>query len=339
MSRVTRTEVKVVLLVLAGLGLLEVGMRGIEARLSKDVAHLRAFPEIAESLEDETAPTDLKVLFLGNSLTRHGVAPEVFREEVGSQGVAIATACVHPDNTALADWYYAYLNFFEREDRLPDVLIIGFEGGHLRDAPTRHPNRLARYYDCRTDNRDDLVRFDLPTFEDRAAFLLAGHSAMYSNRDRIERRVLDLLIPGYRDGIQQLNHYQVSETERRAPTPQYDRLRKLIEHTKRAGVDLILAAMPIADPYQLDAELLEVVAETGTRLIDCRNVPGMVPDMFPDGIHMTAEASQIYSSYLAHQLPWRTLAERHARRERQLADAAPRLRQSTDAARPIRQTR
>jgi len=303
-------EWKVLMVVAVGLAVGELGMRAIETRLSIDVDHLKNFPAIAQALREDAAPDELRVLFLGNSLTRLGVDQDVFKQSAEVDGRKIHTAKMNPDNTALAEWYYAFGNFFADPQRAPDVLIVGFEGGHLRDHPSRHPARLAHYY-CDANDWQDLRQFDLHGFEDAAGYWLARWSAMYSNRDRVERRLLDELIPGYRDGMQIVNQRQSAEADQQTAIqrPTYHRLREFIARAREHGVRVILAAMPIADRYELDPELLDVVDETGIELVDCRDVPGIRPEMFPDGIHMTPEAAERYSRYLASVLPWSRLME------------------------------
>ncbi|MFG0336296.1 MAG: hypothetical protein ACF8TS_23300, partial [Maioricimonas sp. JB049] len=310
LKRFIGSEWKVLLVVAVGLAAGELGMRAIETRLSIDVDHLKSFRTIAQALREEADPDEARVLFLGNSLTRLGVDQQVFEQFAEADGWKIHTAKMNPDNTALAEWYYAYGNFFADPERAPDVLIVGFEGGHLRDHPSRHPARLAHYY-CDANDWQDLRQFDLFGFEDAAGFWLARWSAMYSNRDRIERRLLDELIPGYRDGMQIVNERQTADAEAAAlqSRPTYRRLREFIAMARAHDVRVILAAMPIAERYELDPELLEAIDGTGVDLVDCRTVPGIVPDMFPDGIHMTPEAAERYSRYLAGALPWSRLLE------------------------------
>jgi hypothetical protein len=300
LARLIGTEAKVVAVVLAGLLAGELGMRAVENRLSIDVGHLQSFDALASQLM--ATPDRPHVLFLGNSMTRYGITQAAFEQEfLNRAGVAPVTVKINPDNTALPDWYYAYKNYFYEQERRPDVVVIGFEGGHLRDQPTHHSGRLAQYY-CDAGDWSDLCRFDLPNFEERASYWLSAASAMYSNRDRLQRRVLDEFIPGYRNGIQELNSRQSQQARREAPAPAYERLRAFLKMTQQQGTEVIFAAMPIAAPYELEPQLLALLAEQQVRLVDCRHVPGIVPAMFPDGIHMTADAAQLYSRYLAEHL-------------------------------------
>ncbi|WP_013627266.1 hypothetical protein [Rubinisphaera brasiliensis] len=283
-------------------------------RLSKDIAHLRSFPDIASEVAAMNPEDGTRVLFLGNSLTRYGVDPQLYAEVCGNLfDSQVQAAKLNPDNTALADWFYAYRTHFSRADIHPDVVVVGFEGGHLRDAPSSHPARLAQYYTTYADWAD-LQRSEVNGFEDSASFLLSRYSAAYGNRDRIQRRVLDSVIPDYREGMDELNASLVAQTKEQIVEetgPGYQRLLEFIAQAEQDGVQVILAAMPVPQAYEFDAGLLEVVDSTSAVLVDCRNVPGMTEDMFFDGLHMDERGQKLYSQ---------TLAERSAPVLRQVAD-------------------
>lgn len=299
----THPEARVVAVLLASVLAGEAVLRSVAGRLSQDVQHLTRFEAIADEL---TAPADepepLRVLFLGNSLTRCGVDLDAFDPEAESAaGRPVVVRKLNPDNTAVADWFYAYRNYFAEQSRAPDLLVIGFQAEHLVDAPSNHPRRLAQFY-CDAGDWADLCRDDLRDFEARAEFLLAAQSSLVANRDRIERRVLDLVIPGYQDGLQTLNSRV--QARRTAPNRQrtYDRLARLLEMARAEGTQVVLAAMPVLTPYEIDPALYGVAAAHGATLLDCRNIEGITPDMFPDGLHMNAVAAACYSRHLAHVL-------------------------------------
>jgi len=304
-------EARVVACVLAAVVAGEAGMRLYGDRLSKDIRHLEEFDEIAARIAAPAQAGETRVLFLGNSLTRFGVDPEEFARAAAETGLGpVRVERMMPDNTALADWSYAYRAFLAGQDRRPDLLVIGFQGGHLRDARSHHPERLARYY-ARWEDLPELFQNDLPTFEARAGFGAAGASALLCNRDRIESRVLDRLIPGYQDNIQILNRrVQGTPSSQPAAPSTYLRLQALLETARAQGVQVVLAAMPIPDPYEIDPELPGLAQQHGAALVDCRRVPGIAVEMFPDGLHMNADASRLYTRFLAEQLDGRALMSR-----------------------------
>lgn len=293
-------EWRVVAVVAVVLGVVECVFHFGKHKLSKDVEHLQSFATLAERFV-QTPAVGPKVLFLGNSLTRYGVDETVFTETYSqAAGITPAPLKIVPDNTAVADWSYVFRNQFAQADLAPQVLVIGFEGGHLRDAPSRHPDRLAQYY-CSWNDWPELCQWDLPDFETRAAFVLEKCSSMVGNRDRVTRRALDTLIPGYRAGMDRINA-SLKGHGGATGVPSYDRLRTLIDTAQQYHVRVILAAMPVPEAYAFDAELLTVVKETGVNLVDLREVDGMQPAMYFDGLHMDAAGAKLYSTALAKQL-------------------------------------
>ncbi len=301
-------ELRVVAAVMGILLLCEVGMRLVETRLSKDTAHLREFPSIAQELvtNESTGP---RVLFLGNSLTRHGVDLPTFESAIESIGVndAFVTAA-HPDNTALADWYYLFKSHFADSQSAPDLVIIGFEGGHLRDAPSRHPGRLARYY-TGWQGAGEVLQRDYNHFGDRVDYLLSTVSSLYANRDRVNRRTLYTLIPGYPETAQKINEaivaknqHVVEPTGNEESSYTCNRLRDFVAHARSSGTHVVLVAMPVPYEYGFDPELLKAVDKLEIQLVDCREVEGITDDLFPDGLHMNEIAAKIYTEELARRL-------------------------------------
>ncbi len=297
---VRSAEWRVVAVVAVVLGLAECVFVVGRHRLSKDVEHLQSFGQLAANFGN-SAVSGPKVLFLGNSLTRYGVDEAVFANTFQAHaGVEPTALKIVPDNTAVADWFYVYRNQFAMAQRAPQILVIGFEGGHLRDAASRHPDRLAQYY-CSWNDWSELCARDLPDFESRAAFVLEKCSAMVGNRDRVTRRALDALIPGYREGMDRINASLKSHGTT-SPTPEYQRLRKLIALAREQHVQVVLAAMPVPEHYEFDAELLAVVQEAGISLLDLRQVDGITTAMFFDGLHMDAAGAKLYSAAIAKRL-------------------------------------
>ncbi len=284
--------------------LLELSIRIGGESLSKDIAHLRSFPEIAQKMADFDPGNGTRILFLGNSLTRHGVDQHAFAETVKEEvGLTVQSVKMNPDNTDLADWFYAYRTYFAKSGIKPDVLIVGFEGVHLRDAPSRHPDRLAQYY-CTWSDWPDLCKYDLKTFEDRVYFVFCKYSAAFGNRDRIQKRVLDKLIPDYRAGMDELNsrRNKSKKKEKKKKPLSFEKLQKLIAIADAQGTKIILAAMPVPEAYEFDAEFLEVVENSSAVLVDCRTVEGITLPMFFDGLHMDEQAAKLYSCELATKI-------------------------------------
>ncbi len=209
MRKFIGSEFKVIALVAVGLLLGEGAIRSSERWLSIDLTHLKSLDRLAKQAARPGSDGELQILFLGNSMTRYGVNPDVFVKAADDRThLPLTVTKINPDATKIADWYYLYRNFFHEKGRKPDLLIIGFQGDQLSDQPTQHINRLARFYDCRSDDWSDLTRWDLRTFEDVCSYAASCVSGLHGNRDRFDRRVLDLVVPHYREAVARINTVQ-----------------------------------------------------------------------------------------------------------------------------------
>jgi hypothetical protein len=297
-----RSELKVIALVLVVLAACECALRLREQSLSLDVRHIRQIPDISERL---ARGEGLHLLFIGNSMTRNGVEPEVIEREMGARGIApLRVERVFPDATALPDWYYAFNRYFPAPQRAPDVLVVCFASRDLEDSQPVHSWRLAQYY---TTPRDvpEVFREDIRDFDGRAEFLLSDLSVAFANRARVRDRALDLLVPNYRDAAQQINRSQQSasgEKQAHAPQPTYLRLARLGRLAASRGVRVILVAMPQRSDYGLDPGLQTAAEAAGMMLVDGRTGHGLRPDSYVDEMHLDAPGAAVYSHFLALQL-------------------------------------
>lgn len=302
------TEAKVIGFVLSTILVTEVVMRGLESRLSRDIVHLQQFQNIASRLESPGMENTRRILVVGNSLVREGILPEPFRKAVNEQlGCQIAVERFHPDNTALAEWYYAIDRFvISTNRRPPDAVMIVFQGSHLRDAPSRHINELGRFY-CGPNQLFDLATFDLLTLEQWLQFGLNSSSSALTNHARVERRVLDGIIPEYRLGIQELNRRSQTRTSQTKIPGSYKRLSKLIQSLQTRNIAVILVEIPIQNPSPFDPELVQLAIANKVLLVKASQLSTLTPNAFVDGIHMNSNAAEQYSRELAAAIDWRSL--------------------------------
>src|SRR5690606_4250107 len=109
-----RLDRRVLLLVFAALLVVELGVRVIEPRLSLDIRHIQAIPDIVSDVHESAGPS---VVFFGNSLTRAGVDLGVMASGLAPAGVERGgVAAVYPDDTTILDWIYVYEHYLARPD-------------------------------------------------------------------------------------------------------------------------------------------------------------------------------------------------------------------------------
>jgi hypothetical protein len=297
-----KTEAKVVALVLLVLLGCELVVRTREQYLSLDLKHIGEIPAISQNIA--AGQGLLRVLFIGNSMTRYGVDTGTFEREMQAQGIGpLRVEKVFPDATGLPDWYYAFKHYFVDAGHLPDVLIVSFAARDLQDDYAVEPTRLARYYSSSRDIPEVFSR-DVLDFDGRVEFLLSSISSSFANRTRVRTRVLDALVPDYRETAQQLNRdMNRGQSVKAASAPHtYVRLERLIQLASQRGVRVIFVAMPLREAYTLDPLVRKTVEEGGMTFVDCRDVAGLGRESYLDEMHLKPEGAAVYSQFLAHQL-------------------------------------
>lgn len=294
----SKNEVRVILAVLVVLFCCEILVRIEEPRLSLDVQHIHEIPTIVQRLSTKQSE---RVLFLGNSLTRAGVEPATIQLDLKPPlGKTLAVERVYPDDTTLSDWYYIYRAFVVNPHAEPDVVVVSFALDQLEDHSQMHVDRLGGYFGGWTTRRE-VFAYDLPGFGDRVEYALASSSRLFANQDRVRLRVLDFLVPHYRESAGKLNRIMQQTAEKKNGNRQsYIRLRRFIELVRGNGSKLFLVAMPTGGPeYQIPESLVETVRSEDAIFLDMRGVNGVD---YSDGYHLTAKGAKKYSAALAQGL-------------------------------------
>ncbi|HEX8652847.1 MAG TPA: hypothetical protein VF708_18670 [Pyrinomonadaceae bacterium] len=291
-----RTELKVLLLVVSALAVCELVVRVFERRLTVDVKA----PAISKRLSEAEGQ---RVLVLGNSLVRDNVNTDILETEMRAQGVrSIHIEKVYLMNTIVNDWYYAFKHHFVDAGRLPDVLVICFSYNHLEDA-TIHRPLIARYYSSLRDI-PQIFSEDIPDFNGRVEFLLSRWLASFTHRTDVERRILDTLIPYYRESVTRINDALTDEANKRRGVyqPGYRRFAQLLRMAQNRGVRVIVVAVPVANQYPINPQIKSTLEANVVTFVDTRKVEGLGKTSFVDGMHMNGDGANVYSRALAHHL-------------------------------------
>ncbi len=293
------------LAVAAFLCLLEVGARFAAPYLDRDRGHIHDFPRIAEELNQGEHP---QILFLGNSLTLHGLDKEIVKTELIELGINQPTIdWTVPVGTDVTDWIYIFEQYFEEENEIPDVIIVGFVRHHARDhKPTKRLRRLGRHFLSFADIKE-CFEYDVLTFEDRAEVLLSNMSSVYGDQPNYRETVLGELLPGFWGAEKRFNHSMEQRQEamsqgKDAPQPTFTRISRLAQKFKKSGCQGIFVAMPLPEPWDTDPEVEAAVKSKGMAYVDARNLEGLTAEDFPDGYHMGERAKELYSHFIAKEI-------------------------------------
>lgn len=295
------TETRVVFALLASIALVDLGLRLTDARLSGNIAHVEEIPQL---LADAGRPEQQSLLLLGNSLTNNGVSRQIVTEALPS----LALAKVTPDATGLWSWQCLLDHqVIERPDVQFDTVVIGFAWNLLSDQTRSNASRLGGLY-C---NWSDLTRvhgIGLKNSGDIGEFITAKVLRTYALRDTLRNRFFQYAIPYYIEFTQANNNAGApgagdpSAELRQQPTHTYRTFTGLVERLKAKGTRVIVVAMPIKQPYELDPHLRELADRRVIEMIDLRATQGIEAAHYLDGIHLNAAGQQILSRALAEEL-------------------------------------
>lgn len=291
-----RTEAKVIGMVLVVMAVCELGVRVFEKRLAFDAK----IPALSKRLAEAQGQ---RVLVFGNSLVRDNVNSDILEAEMKAQGVGpIHIERIYLMNTIINDWYYAFKHHFVDTGRLPDVLVVCFSNNHFQDSSIQR-SLVARYHSSARD-LPQIFSEDVRDFDGRLEFLLSGYSASFTHRTGVERRVLDLTIPHYRESAQRINRALTAAAHNRRGDfqPTYHRLEHLIHLAENHGVRVIVVAVPVESPYPIDQRIINTLETAGVTFIDSRVVEGLSKESYTDGMHMNIDGAAHYSRFLARQL-------------------------------------
>lgn len=271
--------------------------------LSGNAMHIKEIPMIAGEMAQNQGK---KLLFLGNSVINNGIDIDIINAEFQRciDGRAFATK-INPDSSELLEWYFIYKNYFLRNTIVPDVVLIGFVRDWLEDHRQVNPSRLASGF-CRLNNFPDLTNLGLKRPADIKEFLLASMFSLYADRETIRNRVLDSIVPFYRGVAATINRSTWVKGKMNCTgsneVARYKRLENFLKITKINGSQVMLIAMPTRDKYTISDELLMVAEMYGSRVIDMRNIIGLMDTHFFDSVHLIPEGAKIVSHELVGRL-------------------------------------
>jgi hypothetical protein len=295
--------------VVATLLLCEIGMRAFEQSISIDVQHLRSIPGIAERLSEGEGK---RVLILGSSIVREAVDLDAIQAAVPDSGIEHLTVeKVHPDASRIAEWTHLVRHHFIDTGRSPDVIVVGFADTQLDDNNPVPWDRIAAFYSSGSDLRRILFD-DIDDFGTRVQFVLAHYLRSFAHRDRVGKRILDLVVPHYRQSIRRVNEAlnEVRQKTAEADEHRYSRLERLADLASENGIMLVFLAMPLRDEWEFRPELSRRMEQMSARVIDGRHIPGIGLQSFRDRLHMNTSGSQRLSGWLAGALVATLDAER-----------------------------
>jgi hypothetical protein len=315
-----KTEIRVVLFVVVAVLCLEGILHIYQDRLSGDIAHL---DEVANIVARVAQGDGTSVLFWGNSLLAEGVdLPTLERRLGGELDGPVSMGMVRPDGTTPLEWRFLLRKVVLNPGQIPDILVLAFGPGHLRDRPPEGSiSRLAAHH---VDSADipQLFAKDLLTLETRASFLMARVSVVYASRDRIRARVLAELVPRYREGARLIRPEGPERTGQSGAEAGFRQLNELLRELAAADVRIVALPMPAPNDWDLEPGELAALQSVNATILDVRRRVTLAPDRFPDNQHLDRRGRDTFTLGLQPVL------------ERVVASASSRPNEPTSIGRP-----
>ena len=292
-----RREGLVPLAVLACFAAADLTIRAIDGRLSGNFAHIREIPGLIAAAAAGEGPS---LLLIGNSLTNNGLTPPA-----QLAGAPLRAAKVTPDATALWDWRcIVEYQVLDDPSRRFDVVAIGFAWRQLSDQTVGDASRLGTYF-C---SWPDAVRPSTIglTHEQVGEFVAARVSRTYAIRDALRNALMGRLIPGYQIHTQEANaragEQGAAESAAEARRRTYTALAGLADRLAARNGRLVVMAMPVTTPYEIDPGLQALAQSGRLTLLDYRRVEGIGPDSFLDSMHLRPAGRDVLSVRFAADL-------------------------------------
>jgi len=285
-----KKSISIVVLILLFLVSLELVLRFIQPYLSKDLKH---YMQMNSLINKHDKITGKKILFIGNSLTREGIQPQAYKDQ------SMHITLINPDDTSISEWSWIFKNMVYDRNNIHELNIV-FAGGQLKDKRLQEQNLVSISHIINAVDIADVIKFERLTLSDSITLVLAHISAVFSSRERIQRRILDLL-PYYREQSQLINQSLNRDLSLRQVSSQknaYRHLKMLIKLAKEKDIHITFIAAPLPKVYSLDNNLINIFNRYKVDFIDGRSIQEIHPSDFSDGYHLNEVGAEKFTRYI-----------------------------------------
>lgn len=290
----------------------DLAVRAFETRLSGDIANIKSFPGRVTALSE--APGK-RVAAIGNSLIGDGLDTEIFMASWLDKNPGVGQAIkLVPDGSGIWEWHCIVHYQLNGVVNTPDMVIIGFGWNQLSD---QSPLSLTRAFNslCPAGAMRDFSALSKRIgINDWLEMLTVKTSKLYAHREPIRHRTLQNIVPDYRRMTRRTNARagQAEEVTSAHGSPQfsYAALERVLGQLSSVGTQVILVAMPVMEPYEIDRGLCDVVSGTPHELLDMRYAVPSRDSLYRDNLHLNKAGARIFSETLAAQLraPWPSMS-------------------------------
>jgi len=273
---------------------LEICLRVIDSRLSIDINHYKKMSTIIASLNETGAKN---ILFVGNSLTRHGLDNITLNNTLDNTN----SASIYPDDTTIIEWSWIIKSKVSTNQNI-DTLIISYAGHQLKDKHLEQQHFIRIASIVPPQDLIKVISFEALNLKESLLLGLAHYSRIFSLQERINNRVLDLL-PYYRKASQTINQSLKQKSHKsKNNTATYTHLTSIINFCKDHKIQLIVLAIPLPSKYKLDKEITLQHNLGNLKFIDARVIPNLTKDDYLDGYHLNQNGAKKLTIFLTKKL-------------------------------------
>ncbi|MCB1090189.1 MAG: hypothetical protein KDL87_01565 [Verrucomicrobiae bacterium] len=293
-------ERRIILGLVLLLAALEVAVRQVEPRLSKDLAHVHSLSELPEKL----APGTGGVLVMGNSLARCGIAPA--RLSAGLTGQP-EVALMVPDATAAIEWAWGYRRHVLHAGARPALVILVTGRTHLFDPAHKQIERLGAFHVGGGGDQWRFLTNELGGVEERASFLISSVSRLYADRGRIQPLVFYNFIPSYESSVNRINMAAGGGfSQEMEPNLEESRglanCQRLVDSVRESGARLVVVTAPLPEPWSLPEAVSQLLKKNEVPVIPLGSEVRLSAERFPDGYHLDPAGAEIATAALVKAL-------------------------------------
>ncbi len=292
---------------------IELAVRVILIRISKDLNRFAEYPAKAEKLYSKGGSN---FAFIGNSATEAGIDLPLMEHLLREAGMSdAAVEMFAADASGITTWHYMVKNYFVSPGRVPRYFVINYSETSLVREGHLEIGRLAQCF-TKVDDWREVILKELSTRSEILEFGLSLFSKTLAFSGRLRDRVLNLTIYDYKRVVREnnqvaLEHERIIASKKGAAipsrAPDYSRFERFLGMIERSGAALVVVAFPTQSedgefPYTIDPKVRSLVESYGFVFKDLRRVEGLENSMYQDYIHLTDEGKMVYTRILAGEI-------------------------------------
>jgi len=273
------------------IGIIELTLTIYEDSLSKDLAHINSFERISNNNND--------ILVIGNSLTREGINSQLIERNINNRmKPKLKIGYIYPDDTSVIEWYHIFVNYYFQPKIYPKNLFIIFAQDQLASSKIQFEEiqRISKY--TQFESLFNIIIDEGLSLSQSIDLYLSKVFRLYSNRERIKKRILDIM-PNYRTTVRKLNKKLKPNESKTEVKRKYSHLNKLIELINKLNIQTTFIAIPISKPYIIDTELIKIINNSQyCRLVDFQSTTKYKENDFIDGYHLGQDGASKFTDQL-----------------------------------------